>query len=109
MSANALQRTIWFIEQEYGNTIKDVNGNWVGDWTNPGYYLGSDATGVLAQTFFADASHANGTLYDVQVLNVVDGNLQSMLVCVPEPGVLMLLFISLSSVGLAARHYRLVP
>jgi len=107
--ANALQRAIWFIEQEYGNTNADWSPNW--SQSAKDTYLGStsDPTGLLAQQFFDDANaNNNGTLYNVQVINVIDGNRQDMLV-VPEPGVLILLCISLSSVGLAARRYRLMP
>ena len=105
INANALQRAIWFIEQEYGNIIP-------GDKNKPpiqavlDQYLGTDPTGILAQQFFNLANaNANGSLYGVQVVNVIDGNRQSMLVAVAEPWLLILLGIGLSAVGLAARRY----
>jgi hypothetical protein len=105
LNANALQRAIWFIEQEYGNT-QLVGGKYVGDWSNPALYLGGDSIGLKAQAFFEDAKlNAGGSLYGVQVLNVVDGNKQSMLV-VPEPGILILLGIAMSAIGAASWRIR---
>lgn len=108
-SANALQRVIWYIEQEYANAIPLNNPPNNPPQADLDKYLGptSDPTGSKAQAFFSlAASNANGTLYDVQVLNVVDGNDQSMLVLVPEPGILILLGLAMSAIGIAVPFVR---
>jgi hypothetical protein len=57
----------------------------------------------------ADANqHADSTLYGVQVLNMVDGNKQSMLVAVPEGGrFLLILGPTLLGLCVVARRYGL--
>jgi PEP-CTERM motif len=89
-SANQLQQAIWFIEQES---------------------LGASNTFVALATPAVGSGEWSG-LGPVQVINLVypDGRYaQDQLVLVPEPGILILLGLALSAVGLAARRYRLVP
>ncbi len=80
-SYNALQAAIWWIEQE-------INGS--------NNYLVALA-----------AANANGSLYGVQVMNLTEnGNRAQDMLTVPEPGILILLGIAMSTIGAASWRLR---
>jgi hypothetical protein len=87
-NSNDLQQIIWYIEDEYSGSLT------------------ADALAMLADA----NAHAGNSLWGVQVINIYNsaggGNAQDMLVYVPEPGILILLGIALSVVGLASRRFK---
>ena len=87
--ANELQQAIWYIEQESGgvnNYLVALAG--ASGWT--------DINGVRVINLLKKDSAGNFTL-----------NAQDLLITVPEPGILILLGIAMSAVGLAARRFRI--
>jgi hypothetical protein len=97
----ALQIAFWLLEDEI--TLVEaaqwaVTYNW-GGWL------------TTANGYVADANKYGIGSYGTQVLNlksaINEDPRQSSLIKVPEPGILILLGIALSAVGLASRRYRL--
>jgi hypothetical protein len=96
-NTRALQMAFWILE---GETLNNDADTWWG--TDPDY--------ATAKKYVEDASEITSGTYGTKVLNLVDAagnNRQSELIYVPEPGILILLGIALSAVGLAARRFRL--
>lgn len=92
-NAAALQIAFWILENE-------VTAEQAALWFNAA--LLAIANGYIA------AAPTTGS-YGTQVLNLMAANgtpHQSQLIYVPEPGILILLGIALSAVGLAARRYK---
>jgi hypothetical protein len=104
-SATQLQIAIWAFEAEEGYTAANVLAR-MGD---PNY--------TQAALWIQEAKNAGWVdIGNVRVLNMewtkdigYGIKAQDQLVLVPEPGILILLGIALSTVGLAARRYRLIP
>jgi hypothetical protein len=96
-SAGQLQATIWWLEQESG-------------YNDPGNVFSN-----MVITYFGSSINAmvDATLgqYGVWVLNLkaidTGARAQDQLVRVPEPGILILLGIAMSAVGLAARRFKI--
>jgi hypothetical protein len=94
-NSNDLQQVIWKIEGEYSGPLTSVGDAMLAD---------------------ADANAGTTSLWGVQVLNIyynetmVDGKYinyaQDMLVYVPEPGILILLGIAMSAIGMASWRIR---
>ena len=89
----ALQMAFWILEGETinPNTSQDEAGTW---W-------GSDPDYGTAQKYVEDANKVTTGTYGTQVLNLLDpsgDNAQSHLIHVPEPGILILLGISMASI-----------
>lgn len=92
-NTRALQMAFWILEEE---TLNDADTWWA-----------ADADYVTAKKYVEDANKITSGTYGTQVLNLVDAsgnNRQSELIHVPEPGILILLGIALSAVGLASRR-----
>ena len=91
---SAVQEAVWYIEQEYKNGELPA------------------ALSAAAQTLYADAlANAGDSSWGVGVLNMyTDATMTKLVqdfVTVPEPGILILLGIALSAVGLAARRFKI--
>ena len=105
-SATQLQIAIWAFENEEGYTVNNVPA-------------GSQAATWITEAQNAVGNHVWVGLGDVRALNLEwnenwggftkGQRAQDQLTLVPEPGILILLGIALSAVGLAARRYRLIP
>jgi len=91
--ANALQRAIWYYEGEGPNGV---------------ILQYSDLTGLAKDYADLASTSANGTLYGVKVLNIVDrwGNPKQDQLYVPEPGTLLLLGFGFFALGAAAHARR---
>ncbi len=104
----AIQLAIWRIEQE-------VNDSYIGGGYNFQNIVGATIINLANQYY----NNSSGTpKYDIMALNLWDKDYpnggyesahkkQSMLIPVPEPGILILLGIAMSAVGLAARRFKI--
>ena len=83
-----LQQVIWFLENEFdGDRVKNPTGYGYHDF---GY---GDLLAVAKDLYdLADGIEHDGSLYDVQVMNLYEGGThrQSLLTVVPEPATLVL-------------------
>lgn len=95
-SANALQQAIWFIEQEISGPL---SGKALAFYNDAVTNAGTSLWGVSVLNMYGSYNSTTGQYSDPK---------QDMLT-VPEPGILALLGIALSAVGLAARRYGLIP
>ena len=95
VDAGALQNAIWMLEGEI-------------TWDSSNEFIAL-LLGIPDYSSEALATANNNGVIPVAVLNLYNSNgslAQDQLVRVPEPGILILLGIALSAVGLAARRYR---
>jgi len=96
----ALQIAFWILEEEMISSEAD---NWAKTY-------GWTAELATANNYITEALKHNGS-YGTQVLNLKAANTetdhQSHLIHVPEPGILILLGIALSAVGLVARRFKI--
>jgi hypothetical protein len=100
-SAGALQQAIWFLEGETGGVNNDfvtLASNHFGSFTDANadnFQNGQRTIPVMVLN-----------LWDVGYVNVAGHQHQDQLVCVPEPGILILLGLAMSAIGIAVPFVR---